>query len=463
MPLDLFLFAKNKNELVEYLKTADLDPGELLPEELLGDLETNNPWRLLGADGEEIRVVDRDGNSGFGVSLRRGDKEAIRILDQLRSTDGPSSRSVGIEIQPDTLGLALRGQNWCGGFGQGSTFGTRRHANRLINQSALKSAGLTGAGVNIVVVDQGLNQQYLEDLGGVFGGGMSAFADGKLKSPGVGDVAYSSLPKRHGSMLLRSIVDLAPNARVFDLPLLPRRIDDVDNFTLNAAFTKFLFGLFHDLDQGPWIFLNAWGIIDRFAEPIRGDYTANLSHPLNWLTRIIGQNSDVVYAAGNSGQFCADPRAPGYDRIPGQAVFGANGLPEVTCVSAVRSDGEWIGASSQGAGPFMFGDERDEKPDLAAPSWFTETNDATMRSTGTSAASAVVAGSIAALRQGWSPKMVSPAEMRTVLRRSARKVSRGDWNERTGAGVIDLAAAIEMLTKRFGPPEFIAKVEESRS
>ena len=117
---------------------------------------------------------------------------------------------------------------------------------------------MRGKGVNILVVDQGLNQDYLAQLGGVFGGGVSWEADGKLKLPGKEKGAYLPVQRRHGAMMLRSIIDLAPEALIFDFPLIPRRITGSDFFGLNAVFAFWTIRLLTKLLEGPWVILNAW-------------------------------------------------------------------------------------------------------------------------------------------------------------------------------------------------------------
>lgn len=457
MTTELFLFAENDQILNTQMEPSGSKLSDFVSGFVPGNPpQSNNPWKLIDASGAQIPLADPDGNRGYAISVTSAPEEIkMNLLTRMRAAAGDQGRSVGIEIAPNGFDLAPRGQHWCAGRGNGYHFGTRSAANRLINLQALRDAGLTGKNVNIVVVDQGVNSEYIESLGGNYGGGMIAEADGESKMPGQGKGFYEALRKRHGSMILRSLIEIAPNARIFDLPLIPRRIEDVGEFAWNAAWTKFLFLWLNPPADQSWVFVNAWGIVDRFAESVRGDYTNGPDHPLNWLVSVLGQFSDVVFAAGNNGQFCGDPRASGYDRGPGQSIFGANGLPDVLSVGAVRADGQWIGMSSQGPGPdgFGSGDSVVEKPDLCAPSWFTEDQDAGLRSGGTSAACAVAAGAVAALREGWSWANVSPTEMREILRASARKVSGSGWNARTGAGIIDLKAAIAMLIDRHGPPE----------
>lgn len=240
---------------------------------------------------------------------------------------------------------------------------------------------------------------------------------------------------------------MAPDATFYDLPLLPDRIVDVENFALRALFAYAFMNYFFLSAKGPWVILNAWGIVDRFAESLRGFYTDDPDHYLNDFISRVGRRHDVIFAAGNSGQFCGDVRSTGYDRGPGRSIWGANGLSEVTCVGAVRTDAKWIGAASQGPGPagFDIGYGRPEKPDLCAPSWFVEDDNAHLRSGGTSSSSAVVAGAVAALRQKWAPADVSPAQLRQTLRDGARVIGTDAWSTRTGEGALDLAGTIARL------------------
>jgi subtilisin family serine protease len=110
-------------------------------------------------------------------------------------------------------------------------------------------------------------------------------------------------------------------------------------------------------------------------------------------------------------------------------------------VAAVRADGAWIGSSSQGPGPAP---ARLLKPDISAPSHFRDADDAARLNTGTSTASAVTAGAIAALRQGWPA--LPPAAMKQLLIDTARVADGGPgWSDRTGHGIIDLQAAVDAL------------------
>jgi subtilisin family serine protease len=115
---------------------------------------------------------------------------------------------------------------------------------------------------------------------------------------------------------------------------------------------------------------------------------------------------------------------------------------EVLTVGAVRNDRLWLGYSGQGPG--IAGMTHD-KPDLCAPSQFENEGDAGPN-TGTSAACGLAAGAVALLRTQWRPSAVDPANLRDVLRnRAVQPYGPAGWDDRTGHGILDLAAAAQGL------------------
>jgi hypothetical protein len=94
---------------------------------------------------------------------------------------------------------------------------------------------------------------------------------------------------------------------------------------------------------GPWILVNAWAVFDRSVEPSPGNYTENKNpggHPLINIVKLGIQfvALDVIFAAGNCGEFCASRRCGGVDRGPGRSIWGANALPEVITAGAVLTN-----------------------------------------------------------------------------------------------------------------------------
>jgi hypothetical protein len=106
----------------------------------------------------------------------------------------------------------------------------------------------------------------------------------------------------------------------------------------------------------------------------------------------------------------------------------------VLTVGAVRTDGLWLGYSSQGPGTLQKkGDKENKKPDICAPSQFSEDDDEGLGNTGTSAASALVAGLVARHRSK-AGKAPSPQELKQMVIDSATKMA-GDDSNRFGRGV----------------------------
>lgn len=347
------------------------------------------------------------------------------------------------------------GEYWCPRTPDQALFGTRAQAGDLILAEALSENGLDGGAVNLVIVDRGLDKDFVNNFNGNknFQGGWkhtNPYDTTQVHLPGatIGEEAA------HGRMMVRNILDLAPRANIWDLPLLPPRIWDIGVFISDAqaAFDTMLNDIANHLGKrwaGPWILVNAWAVFDRRSETPLGDYTNRLTHPFNaTIAQAVAEGRDVVFCAGNCGQFCPDERCGPWDIGPGQDVLGANSHPDVISVGAVRVDAMWLGYSSQGPGQSNMAHH---KPDLCAPSGFAETADAHTGNTGTSAASAVAAGVVAALRSrpAWAPGLVPPGTVRQILNHTARKTQGPHWNQGLGHGIIDVRAAVGELTTLF--------------
>jgi hypothetical protein len=360
-----------------------------------------------------------------------------------QASDAPI-REVGVDLG---VGSA---DHWCPDGARLAMFGDRTDARRTVDADALTDRALIGQNVNVVIIDQGLDQTSIPTWN--WGGGLNW--DGPPP-----DTVLVGTAKRisHGMMIARSILDLAPGAVLYDVPLIPERIGLIPPFLSSAdAAYKAILKRIKELRStppwtGPWVLVNAWAIFNRATETPLGNYTENKQsggHPLIKKIRnsVRKDRFDVVFAAGNCGEFCPSRRCGGLDRGPGHSIWGANALKRVITAGAVRTDDTWAGYSSQGPGP----DKNwlgKFKPDLCAPSDFHETNDAAVRNSGTSAACAVTAGVVAALRSNpeWYQSLVTPRKLRRALIDSARKTQGSGWNGRLGHGVLDAGAAITLL------------------
>jgi hypothetical protein len=319
-------------------------------------------------------------------------------------------------------------------------FGDRDAAHRLI---AVPDSDKT-FGVNVVIIDQGVSRPLVDHFRGVFGGGWK-MPDGP--NPG-------ATRGGHGSMLARNILQVAPGATIFDLPVIPADITNVRAFLsdAHAAFSEMLAnieGLRETGDarwQRPWVLVNAWAAFNlgnehRRAEPGAANhplnYSANPEHPLNIIIGQAAGKHDVVFAAGNCGQFCPSQRCGVNDVGPGRSIIGANSHPDVLTVGAVRTDGLWLGYSSQGPGALCR-----EKPDVCAPSQFSDNEDAYAGNTGTSAACALAAGVVARLRGKWDGATFPPGELKRILIDTAfGRVELSRWDEQLGHGIINYTEA----------------------
>jgi hypothetical protein len=340
--------------------------------------------------------------------------------------------------------------HWCIGDASDPIFSDRSAAEQLLGVDYLRNQNnTTGEGVNVVIVDQGLDQQA---LGASYGGGWTVGSS----PPGSPTPTPGSVRRPHGMMIAHNILKVAPKALLFDLPLAPPRISNIQAFLslADAAFQTVLANIAALKSAGfpgTWILVNPWGIYDRKSEYPLGHYTENPNSHFNQLVvQAVSENIDVVFAAGNCGQFCPDNRCGLTDQGPGRSIWGANSLEPVLTVGAVRADTMWLGYSSQGPGQPLLGPN---KPDLCAASQFCEDDDAFSINTGTSAACGLTGGIVAALRSRWDSATVSPGELKDILNQTARKPPGLQWGNnlgyRLGNGILDARSAFDELENQF--------------
>jgi subtilisin family serine protease len=105
--------------------------------------------------------------------------------------------------------------------------------------------------------------------------------------------------------------------------------------------------------------------------------------------------------------------------------------------------GERVGYSSQGPGRLS-----ERKPDLCAYTHFAGSEAVGAADTGTSAACPVAAGVVAAVRTHRSAAELSPAQLRTLLHRTADDRSTVGFDHDYGYGVIDPPAILAALGRQ---------------
>lgn len=357
--------------------------------------------------------------------------------------------------------------HWCPVSAGQYTFDDATAAHGLINLPQFRAVApqCDGRGVNVVIIDQGLNKHAMDALTNHYHGGWRVRtnvppAPAEYREPGTAPA------NGHGMMMARAIHAIAPGARFFDLPMIPERIGDVSAFvSLAREALRTVYNDIHSPDGPPqpghWVFVNAWSVLNTAFETMPGDYTQNPGNPMSqWVQNFIARGHDMIFAASNCGQFCPHARCGRLDRGPGRSILGANALPQVITVGGVRTDATWIGYSSQGPGAMRGAYPKGtalqilakRKPNISAPTHFKDNSDGRFAYTGTSAACGVVAGAVAALR---SATGITPEQLRDVLQVSARRpgpppgfgwsTGGGNWDERLGYGVLDLAAAYRAI------------------
>lgn len=369
-------------------------------------------------------------------------------------------------------------------FAAGSVFGNRTLAHRLIGAQELPPSA-KGLGVNVVIIDEGFDQLDLD--GARFGGGWWRYttdAQPRWVQPGDG-------LSPHARMVARNVLKLAPEATIWDVPLLRDTLEGPPSIALAEAIfyymwrdlrdgtrrAPFLSGAAHTararalpegpephpLPGGPWVLVNAWGVLDPSHYEGGGAYVRNPHDrfvvDMPRFSHLRDRPADLVFAAGNCGEPTPVPLCGESWTGPEDSILGVNAHPDVLTVGALRVDGVPNGYSAQGPGALashwpesdVQGRQRAfEKPDLCAPSGFHEDDDASLLNTGTSAAAALMGGVIAALRSHALAKKLSqpsPAELRTLLRDCARPAPGQvePWDPRLGHGIVDVMAVLRMI------------------
>lgn len=406
--------------------------------ELQGDLPRER--KALAQPGPE------DTDAAFGILC--DDEAAARLLSEaLRRAFGTSERpgEPGVEMAEGDIPLSPA-LHWCPGRGEGGDFGTEPDAHRLIRADAIAGPGYDGSRVKVVIIDQGVSASRLPP-GTAFMGGWW--------TPGLPLPGQAAEDNTHGTMIARRVLSLAPRAMIFDCPVIPPRIGSnlpgflSDMLGLIGRMRNDI-GILAAADpalwRGRWVLVNAWSIYDPRGEAIEGEYSHNRYHWLALALDTMTPFADIVFAAGNCGAFCPDRRCAESVIGPGRGIRGVHLMEDVLTVGGVRTDGIWVGYSSQGPSRFEHHPEPRLKPDVAAPAQFRALESPSPIAGGSSSACGVAAGVVAALRTRWNSTAVAPRALFDRLRDTAWQLDgSAGWSDRTGHGIIDCGAVVKAL------------------
>ena len=333
----------------------------------------------------------------------------------------------------------------CGGT---PPVGGLAEVQQRLKTAALAARGLDGTKVAVAIMDTGINLAYLQaqPLS------KNAFLDiaNSWVVPGT-TTAPGFHPLDHGTMCAYDVLIAAPKATLLDFPVLGSKAPGgaLAGGVLSLAFKAYSqimssWAVSFDANglakYDALVISNAWGILhpsSDFPEGHPGRYIDNPNHPFNQLVgMLVRSGADIIFAAGNCGAPCADISCAG---LTTGMITGANALADVLTLAGCDTADERVGYSSQGPSiANMF----QNKPDVTAYTHFQGSlvTGANTPDGGTSAACAVAAGCIAALRTKLKPAATTSASLFAQLRATARQppgIATAGWNADYGFGIID--------------------------
>jgi subtilisin family serine protease len=319
--------------------------------------------------------------------------------------------------------------------------GNDQDVARLLGVKALADEGLDGRGVPLAIVDTGINIAYLESKGRDprYSIRRSWTPQGVQTKPG-------RHPVDHGTMCAFDAGIAAPEATLLDYAVLLSRTtgDTAMSGLLSDAVLAYskLLGILQAQPVGRrrLVVSNSWGMFDPawdFPVGHQGNYSDNPAHPFNVMVASLADaGADILFAAGNCGRDCPDGRC-GFGGT--QPICGANSHPSVLSIAGIDTKKRRVGYSSQGPGRLAAA-----KPDVSTYTHFTGSG-VFPQDSGTSAACPVAAGVVAAIRTHHSASQLAPAELRTLIAKTATDLGGTGFDDDFGWGALDGAALIAPL------------------
>ena len=318
--------------------------------------------------------------------------------------------------------------------------GTAADVARLLNVPGLTRAGMDGRGVMLAIVDTGININYLRSRG--LAANFSAARSWVPPMPaGRPPLVPGQLPVDHGTMCAFDALIAAPRATLLDVAVLQSRRSGgsaMDGLLSDAVLGySFLLRILREVrrpgDFHSMVVSNSWGMFRQdwdFPPGHPGNYSHNPAHPFNRIVATLERaGADILFAAGNCGRECPDGRC-GIERDAG--IYGANSHPAVLSVAGVDVKKKRVGYSTRGPGHLTR-----EKPDICGYTHFVGSG-VYPADGGTSAATPVVAGVVAAFRSRFpAGASRTPAALRDLVRGTAEDLGTAGFDLEHGFGIVN--------------------------
>ena len=311
--------------------------------------------------------------------------------------------------------------------------GDHHTVESLLCVDRLKQNGMSGEGVMVAIVDTGINLQHLNARG------KHPNTNSALSWMPNGQTPFQ-LPVSHGTMCAFDVCIAAPKCTLLDIGVLLSNVPGgsaMEGLLSDAvkAYSHLRTILRSPQRPKALVVSNSWGMFQpSWDYPVGhpGNYSNNPNHPFNVIVGTLErEGADILFAAGNCGDECPDGRCGGITN----AIYGANSHPKVLSVAGVDTQKNRVGYSTKGPGRLAH-----NKPDISGYTHFSGSGVYPVDG-GTSAATPVVAGVIAAVRTKFPYRRLRPltwpGNMRRIITRTAIDRGAPGYDLQYGWGVVD--------------------------
>lgn len=400
-------------------------PPVALPRVTVGEYPENEFFDALA----NVAVDTDPANSTYIV---RGTVEEESLEDFVKEAN--KSKAV-VNIYAD---VAIEPMIICPGS---PALGTDTDVENRLAVSRLRRCRMDGSGVLVAIVDTGVNMAHLNSKGKT-----PTFDAARSWAWNPAAVTPGSAPVGHGTMCAYDVCIAAPRCTILDIALLHPLSPSPGGTIMSALLSDAIRAYRHLLDvinaprrpgeSRSLVVNNSWGMFHPswdFPVGHPSNYSDNPAHPFNIIVASLERaGADILFAAGNCGADCPDGRCQG---VTTRAIYGANSSPHVTCVAGVDISNQRVGYSSIGPGRLTV-----NKPDISGYTHFRGSG-VYAADGGTSAATPVVAGVVAAVRsmRPFNPadSSTSPPAMRNLITSTATDLGPSGYDFQHGHGVIN--------------------------